>query len=471
MEKSNKIITLLIGIFFFLIIILEIFNLFIQPMTFDESAISLIANSINHGRHLYLDIFDHKPPLNYYSLSFLFSLFGVSANTTHFLALIYFLILLSIVFLIILKISNYQYAFLFTSILSLSISGGLTNEVPMTIFGLLGISAYVHHLSNDKDRYMILAGIFIAFSIWFKQPAILFFISIIFHMFFLFYKRHLNLKDLIKKIIFFTLGVLIVSIPLLIFSITNSNFSSFYFSIITFNTLFKGTTSRLLQIGKLFNLMLFFWPLYAIILFSYKDIKRNMENKFLQYLKQISIILIILFILFLSINKEIFVQHIYPIVPFILFLSVISLKIMENREVKKIILIFLILFLFSITFIQLDSIARNYRDNQLGKQEQVADYIKSLNSLKIFSTDPQFYFLTNETCDYKVCFIAPSVASVFNFSDFCDYSIKKDYLVLTHRKSFLGQNNLNCIENNFILINNFENVGESYVEIWKNKLI
>jgi len=62
-----------------------------------------------------------------------------------------------------------------------------------------------------------------------------------------------------------------------------------------------------------------------------------------------------------------------------------------------------------------------------------------------------------------------SIVSVFDFSDFCDYSSKLDYIIFTHRKKYLGEENIECIKQKFVLQKRFENIGESYVEIWRRK--
>ena len=88
---------------------------------------------------------------------------------------------------------------------------------------------------------------------------------------------------------------------------------------------------------------------------------------------------------------------------------------------------------------------------------------------KIFSANPVYPFLLGKPNSYKVPSLAPSFASVFDLSDFCEKSEEWDYLILSHRKKYIDEEELSCALNNFDLEKSFDNVGESYVEVWKSK--
>ena len=90
-------------------------------------------------------------------------------------------------------------------------------------------------------------------------------------------------------------------------------------------------------------------------------------------------------------------------------------------------------------------------------------------SNSIFADSPVIYFLGNYTNNYRFFYISSSVSSVFNLSDFCEFSNTQDYLILTYRKKFLGEDNLICIDNKFELKKRFEPIGDSFVELWKRK--
>ena len=449
----KKLTYLLIGTIV-LILLIKIF-LLNSIVGFNEAAYGNFANSINNGQIPYQDFFDHKPPLLYYTLALFFKIAGYSVFTIHLLALILNLALFFLMFFITKKIFNTEMALLASSLFLIFSPTSLDTEIPMTFFGLLGIYFYTF---KSKRIYLLLAGIFIAFSIWFKQPGVIFFIAILAHQIYLLIKKESKLKDVFKEVYIILAGILIISIPLLSYFIYISGFENFYFAIIKFNALFDGSTSRILQIGKVIELLLGFWPMLALIAFSYKDL-------FKKQIQQISVILSIILILFFFSSQEIFINHLYQILPFMIILSMFSLK---DKKIKNLAIIFLILFLLFNSFLLLEKTARIYRDKPQLQDSEIADFIKT-NCSSIFSSDPQYYFTTEKQCTYKICYLAPSVASVFNFSDFCDYAKTQNCLVLSHREKYLGQQAIDCIDNNFILIKRFDNIGESYVDILKKK--
>ena len=63
---------------------------------------------------------------------------------------------------------------------------------------------------------------------------------------------------------------------------------------------------------------------------------------------------------------------------------------------------------------------------------------------------------------------ASTFNSIFDASHFCEASKSMDYIILTHRKKYLSEESLDCIQDNFTLIKSFDNVGDSFLEIWKN---
>lgn len=460
---ASCILIILISIF------LKIFLLSNQPLGFDESSEGSIADGINNGKVPYLDFFDHKTPLNHYFLSFIFKIFGESVFSIHLLAFIYFILLLIASFFITKKFFNYKYALIVSAFLCIFISSDLSTEIPMTLFGLLGLFLYSLSFDNKNKLLPIFSGIFLAISCWFKQPGILFLFVVIIHQIYLILRKKATLKKSFKQLYLILAGFLLVSIPLFSYFIYKVGFSKMYYDLVTFNFLFKGSTPRILQIGKLFSFLLSFWILFAIIIYSRKNSETEQGSK--QISKEICFTTSFILILFFLINKEIFFNHIYQLIPFLFILSMFYLSYIKNKETKNLAILFIILFLFSVLFINLESTARIQQSQDLNKQLEVSSYIDSLNSTKIFSSEPQYYFLSNITCNYKVCFLAPSVASVFDFSDFCNYSSTLDYLVFSHREKYLGNENIACINKKFSLIKTFDNIGESYIEIWKNNKV
>jgi len=468
MKFKNKIILIPILVIIFMLSI-KLFLLFNSNLGFNEAVYKYIADQINQGKLPYKDIFDHKSPLVYYSLACFFKIFGSSTINMHILALIFDIFLMLTIFLITKKIYNIEIAIYSSALYSVFINFVYYDtEIPMTLFGLLGVFLYLLALEKNKYLYLFFSGILLAISVWFKQPGILFFISVMIHLIFLVYKKQLKFKQAGKNLYFIIAGSFVFSLPLLSYFIYSLGFKTFFYHIITFNIKFSGSTSRILQIGKLFQILIFnFGVLFAIILAFYKNLAKEnypCKNKFF-------IILLTILLLFFLANKEIFFNHLIQLVPFVILLSVSSLLLIREKKIKKFIIILLIIVMLNFSLITLESVARKVRDKTYKQQEIVVSYIKQNISEKarVFSDSAIYYTLTNFSCSYKVCFLAPSVASVFSFDDFCNYIREIDYLFLTHRKKYLGEKNLKCIEDKFILQKKFDNVDESYVEIWKRK--
>lgn len=175
---------------------------------------------------------------------------------------------------------------------------------------------------------------------------------------------------------------------------------------------------------------------------------------------------IILFLFFL-INKEIFSQHLFQAAPLVAIAAVYSLSKIKSKNLEKIGSILIILFFLILVLTFLEGFVRIENNSQ----SQLISGIKRIvpDNSEVFSDNPIYSFLGGYEPKYKVFYLAPSIASVFDFSDFCEYAKSADYLILTHRKVYLGGENLDCIETNFKLEKKFENADEYFVEVWKNK--
>ncbi len=453
-----KNLTLIISVFVLIFVLsFKIYLIFSQPPGFDTGALSYIAKEINNGKLPYIDLFDHKPPLTYYSLALFFKLFGESIISTNVFSFFIGVILLISIFIVTKLMLSYKLAIISTAISSVFF---ITNipamEIPMIIFGLWGVYFYLSHLNKEKPILLLLSGIFIGFSIWFKQPGIIFFISILTHQIYLYHKKHELFKNILRNNILIILGIIVISIPLLSYFLYTIGFSKFFYSIITFNILFTGSSSKILVIGKLFLLIISMFGLLIPFIFIKQGKEKKLESFFINYF--------IIMLIFLVLSKEIFEQHLFQFIPFISIYVVYSFSYIKNKELNKILSVLIIIFFIysSLTFLN------EFIKNRSNSPETIIEQINLLipKNSEVFSDNPIYYFLGNYENNYKLFFIAPSVVSVFDLTDFCKFSKMQDYLILTHRKKFLGEENLECIKENFQLEKKFDNIGESFVEIW-----
>src|SRR3989344_4452197 len=381
----------------------KVMSMFNSPLGFDEAGIVYIAKEISQGKALYLDYFDHKPPLMHYLLALIYSIIPISTFAIKLLAFIFDTALLGTIFLVSKKLIDKNYAFLASALYGVyNLSLSLNTEIIMTILGLWAFFFYIKALESDKiDNFnLFTSGIFIAIAIWFKQSALFFYIPIVAHLFYLKYKQKIQKSQLINSILLLTLGVLIISIPLLSFFLFKAG-TEFFYAIIKFNLQFKASSSRILQIGKGIGILI----------------------------SSLGIII-----------------------------GFISLK-MADKKVRTFMFIALLITILTISLSAIEIKAR-----ESNNQRQVLDYLLETIpwEAKFFSDNPVYTLLGNYHLSQPLVHVAPSFASVFNYSFICN----QDYLVLTHRQKYLSQDVKQCIKSNFTLLKRFENVGESFVEIY-----
>ena len=155
----------------------KVMSMFNSPLGFDEAGIVYIAKEISQGKALYLDYFDHKPPLMHYLLALIYSIIPISTFAIKLLAFIFDTALLGTIFLVSKKLIDKNYAFLASALYGVyNLSLSLNTEIIMTILGLWAFFFYIKALESDKiDNFnLFTSGIFIAIAIWFKQSALFF---------------------------------------------------------------------------------------------------------------------------------------------------------------------------------------------------------------------------------------------------------------------------------------------------------
>jgi len=451
-------ILILVGSFGF-----KIFSLGNTPIGFDEGAISYIAKEMAGGKTLYLDYFDHKSPIMHYVLSFVFKFVTPTDFSIKLIALVFDTILLVSIFFVARSFLGNRYGLLSAAIYSvLNLSLGMYGEVLMSIFGVWALFFYIKAI-KEKDLVsfnIFLAGIFVAIAIWVKQSALFFYLPFVFHIFYLSYKGEIDKKEGFESVLLLTLGVLLVSIPLLSYFLYKVGFYFFY-AIIKFNLEFSAPTSRLFQIGKGIGILLFYLgPLIAISLFSFKDSLKEEKG-----VGSLLIIFNIVILGFLFVSSEIFYQHFFQLIPFTIFLAIFGLK-NSNKKIQFLMILVILFGVLTVGFTALEDKARDLRAGDVERHREVLSYLNESvpRNSKFFADNPIYTVLGNYSLNQSIVGSAPSFNSVFDYSFVCDL----DYLVLTHRKSFLTDEEMACIIANYSLEKRFENVGESFVEIWKS---
>jgi len=457
MEKYEKFLAYFAGAFIFFSLIVKIWLIYNLPIGFDEGGYGLVSSGLLDG----LDIFDHKPPFLHYLLASWMYLFGGTIVSVRFLALLLDFALAMTIFFVAKNYVGKNKAIMGSALyFALSFVEGiyLSTEIPSVIFGLLGVFMYLKALNGNRMNYF-LSGVLIAISIWFKQPAVLFFIAILVHQGLLVYRNKLKFRECLNNVLLNLLGILIVSVPLLSYFLYKQG-SLFIYKIITFNLLFKGSTSRIFSIGKAIYL------LASVIGILFVFMANNKTKHKTEY--SVFKIAVMIWLVFFLLSQEVFYAHLFGLIPFLIILTLMSSENYTKSEMKMFYAVIIVAVLIPV-MTNLNSIAREYKSGDLESQGKVIEYLKQNipDEANVFSDNSAYQFAMGKKSLYKITALAPSFASVFDLTDFCDFSDNLDYLVLTHREKYLPEETLNCTLNKFTLMEKFDNVGESFVEVWK----
>jgi len=456
-DKWIKVFSLVILVFAFGFKIYMIFN---SQLGFDEAGVSYIAKEMVNGKSLYIDYFDHKPPFMHYLLSIFFRIGEVSVEYIKFISLLFDTALLASIFFVTSRVLGRKYGLISAAVYSVfNLSLNMSTEIMMAVFGLWALFFYIKALNKKSfvNNYLFISGIFVAVAIWFKQSAVFFYIPLIAHMILLRRRGDVKKKDSIMGIILFTLGVLIVSVPLLSLFLLKVG-PDFFYSIIGFNLEFDASSSRILQIGKGLNILLFYFgALVAVSLLEIKKLWRDEKGSLL--------ILFNIFILgFIFLGQEIFYQHFFQFIPFILLSAFMTIRNSEDK-VKILALLIILISVLSISLVAIEGKVREIKSGELERYDEVLEFLGNNipQDSKFFSDNTIFTLLGDYAIEEELVGVAPSFASVFDY----DFICRKDYLVLTHRQKWLDGDVLECIDDQFNLERTFEDVGESFVEIYE----
>lgn len=470
------IILILIGTVF-----LRFFVIYTAPLDQNEPYFTSKANSINQGKVMFDEgMFSNHSPLASYFLSFYSKLFGLSIISVHYAALLFDILIFLVLFFLLRRFFGFKESLLGSAIyLVISRHCSATyysSEFPSAFFGLLGLTLYILYLEKNKTTnwnykylFLFISGIAIGFSIWFKQPGIFFFLAIFVHQIYMYFKKQQSVKECLKNILLVILGILLVSVPLVIYFYYHSGFE-FIYELIIFNLLFKTRHSRIIVLGKLIKMLLvLFGFMFAIILAAPKKQEESNKNAF-----DCLIIYSIIMLLFYSINRELFDSHFIQFFPVLILVTFFYVK-KYTPDYKKLIYIIMIISILTIFMVHLEYDVRQYQGNEKQEQMEIVDYLKSLPAdSNMYFINNRYTYLSGRESTYRYTMdLGPNVEANEKFEDFCDYIDTVDYMLITEiQEKYLGEKNIGCIESKFILIKSFEDVGDmSTVSILKNKKI
>ncbi|MDI6785213.1 MAG: glycosyltransferase family 39 protein [bacterium] len=439
------------NLFIFLIIVLNV--LIRLPYTniplfhADEAIYSLVAKDLLEGNVLYKGVWDHKPPGIYFIYALIFKLFS---STTMYYMRLFTIFWTSLITYFIFKLANYLYtarvgllSALFFAIFSTTYIPkdliAANSEIFMILPYVLCIYYFIKGEELFKPYLLIISGVFCGAAIFIKQPGI-FNAGVVFFYTLLIPKilgNKFSFKEMIIKNLYFTTGIIMVSIPIILYFFFHNalwefineafRFGFVYVKYMKHNFLKAFHTSINIYIFP--NILIWCLSISSSIFILFNIFNKNIEKEDNLLNKKNRNILIILWAIFsfagVSVGKKFEPHYFIQIIPVLSILSGYGVSILINKKYfnkilqsysKIIIVSFLILgtiFPFqryhgSIGFLKRYYYFLTNKYIVLSGEEQVSNYIKQNTKQKekifVWGNSPQIYFLSNRTPASRIVF-------------------------------------------------------------------
>ncbi len=263
----------------FLFFIIRLPSLF-EPLWYgDEGVYQTIGIALNHGKLLYKDIFDNKPPLLYW----LYSFFHSDQFTIRLVSLIFGVLSVLIFFLLAKKLfrNNTKIRFLTTLIFAVlfgspTLEGNIANAENFMLLPIL-VSALI--IINYKSRSLIshlsflISGLLLGFAFLFKVVAVFDFSAFFVFCFIINFVNFHSLKRQIK-LLSLTLGFSLPIIIVCIFFISNHTFIDFIKAAFISNVSYVSYGNKIGSTPSLLFIKLIFLGGFSLYVF----IKRKKLN-------------------------------------------------------------------------------------------------------------------------------------------------------------------------------------------------
>ena len=319
----------------------------------DSSVFKTIALMMQHGFMPYLDTFDHKGPLIY--------IYNYLGNLISYYRGIWIIELtsLSVTLCYLYKIArlkcNRSISYII-SILSLSVlfnffeGGNLTEEYALP-FIAYSLYVFLDYLINNKVNKLrlILCGLSCGAVLLLRPNMIgtwfVFCLAILIDCI-----KNKKFNELLKFILYFVIGLLIILIPVLTWIIANGAFKAFWNAYITFNSTYSKAQSNSIMITNIWNSLFDFinnniiLASFIIMIIFIKDNKKNI----------IYIIYMIVSLLLICLSGRYYPHYMMIFIPVLVYPFTLLFDFINNNTKKNttnIATILLIIYLMSNTII------------------------------------------------------------------------------------------------------------------------
>ncbi len=461
-NKEKLLIILFILVLSFIILMQNPLNIFSKSFisATDSSVFRTVAHYMSKGLMPYKDIFDHKGPLIY-----IINYFGmlISYNKG-----IWFLELISMfITLIFMYKTSRLYCNSFFSILVLLLvcsgffiyfdQGNLTEEYALP-FIALSLYIFLDYFKNKKiSKFrLILCGISFGsvcllrvnmISLW-----IVFCLLVVIDRI-----KNKKVKDLINYILYFTIGFLIVLLPIVIWLALNNSLDDFFKEYIIFNLKYSSDPNRSSLLNRLNSLNCFvnnplsLMSIFICVFICYK-------NKTLINVGYLFCLLLTFFLM--SISGQTYAHYGMMLLPLMIFPFSI---ILNNKNVDY----FIPMFMLFMVIVSLPSWFNGIKDiisrNNLTVQKdelieyKIANDIRlnssSTDKITVFGNMDIIYILSDRLSSSKYTYQTPII--------YIDNNIENEYFkeISINKPKIIVKTAENELLNSFIIINNYEKIS------------
>ena len=523
--KTNK----FFNIFLLVILVISIsirFNLNDRPIQFNEGTYAYIADKMLNEDMDYLDIYDSKPPGIYYLFMFFMRIFGNESTSFHLVTVISDIFIILLIYLIALKLFSHKTALFSSSIYSIlytsyTVSMGGFLEPPMMAFTLICVYFYLSGIDSNKLYYFLFAGFFLGISFMIKQPAIIFFMTVLIHLSLKVYLNHSNIKYAMLSFFTFVIGFFLFTMPIIILIIKANKFEKYIFSV--FYSSFGYGPGFIMKILRSLDYIFLTIPFFAILsLISIIVLFKFIRKKKIIFLYS-WLIPIIIFLILASDFQPHYLIQIIPVSSIFVTLLFSKMIILKPRLWNISVILIICLFVVNISYIifeqgMLRSIPIQEQEeytiglrmwekryiyrfffkmfipkdakpgdydipvNLLSKhrltliftnihqQKRTAEYLKKNMdpSDKLITITPGYAYLANKTNNYKFLWINPMIARITDISDFAQYASDSKYFLFEYwqeEQGHIPKSFLDCIKENWELI---ESIDNWHTHVYKN---
>ena len=392
----------------------------------DSSVFIYGARRIREGKILYKDFFDHKGPILYLMEVIGLTISNGSNIGIWIVELSFMISSLCILYKISRMFSKKKLVNVLAVILSIIPICTFLNEgnyaeeyaLPFMLYSLYIFLKFIKN--NDISKIeVILSGLFCGLVLFLKMNLLILWIVYI-PVVICIYIKNKRYKELIKTILLFILGMLLVIIPVLIYFLVNNALSDFIYCVFTFNFKYAGYEG---EMPAKIDILKYFLKLSKLIIIAFivgllvliNQIKN--KQKYLELTLSIAYFIIaILELVLIGRDYSYYGIMLIPalIVPFTLGLE--NIRIIKNIKLKMatIIIAILILGIASIENILVQFSKIKMTSTYIPKQELI-NYIKENtdkeDNILILWNACTYYNLTDRKYDGKYMYQIPLVLS------------------------------------------------------------